>query len=248
MFAIYKKELRSYFINAIGYVFAGVFLAVAAILCCFTTLHQGSYSTSGYFSAILFLLIIIIPLLTMKLFAEEKKLRTEQMLLTAPVSIFGMIMGKFLAALTLFGGGVLVSCINLIPLYVYGSRERGGVPYSEMHVGPISSQIVSCTIGLLLIGAAFIAIGMFVSSLTENQLAAAVVTICIIFVMIILGVVNTYIDVYPVRVVIDWICVLSRFSRFTTGILDFSSILYYVSITGIFLLLTSRVYDKRRWG
>lgn len=248
MFAIYKKELRSYFINAIGYVFAGVFLAVAAILCCFTTLHQGSYSTSGYFSAILFLLIIIVPLLTMKLFAEEKKLRTEQMLLTAPVSIFGMIMGKFLAALTLFGGGVLVSCINLIPLYVYGSRERGGVPYSEMHVGPISSQIVSCTIGLLLIGAAFIAIGMFVSSLTENQLAAAVVTVTIIFAMLVMDMLNSYIDAYAIRFVLSWFSILSRFADFTYGMLDFSSILYFISITGVFLFLTARIYDKRRWG
>ena len=86
------------------------------------------------------------------------------------------------------------------------------------------------------------------SSLTENQLAAAVVTVAIIFVMLILDMVNQYIDVYAIRFVISWICVISRFSNFTSGILDFSSILYYLSITGVFLLLTARVYDKRRWG
>ena len=248
MFAIYKKELRSYFINAIGYVYVGVFLAAAALLLCMTTLGASSYNTSSYFMALIFSFVILIPLLTMKLFAEEKKLRTEQLLLTAPVSIWQMILGKFFAAFTLFTATVLASCINFFPLYSYARAERAEASYSELHVGPVTAEIVTCVLGLILLGAAFIAIGLFVSSLTENQLAAAVVTICIIFVMIILGVVNTYIDVYPVRVVIDWICVLSRFSRFTTGILDFSSILYYVSITGIFLLLTSRVYDKRRWG
>ena len=248
MFAIFKKELRSYFINAIGYVYVAAFLAAAAIICGLTTWHAQSYSTSSHFTMLIFAFIILIPLLTMKLFAEEKKLRTEQLLLTAPVSIWQMILGKFFAAFTLFTATVLASCINFFPLYNYARAERAEASYSELHVGPVTAEIVTCVLGLILLGAAFIAIGLFVSSLTENQLAAAVVTICIIFVMIILGVVNTYIDVYPVRVVIDWICVLSRFSRFTTGILDFSSILYYVSITGIFLLLTSRVYDKRRWG
>lgn len=248
MFAIYKKELRSYFINAIGYVFVGVFLAAAAVLCCYTTLGSQSYDTSSYFTALIFAFIILIPLLTMKLFAEEKKLRTEQLLLTAPVSIWDMVMGKFLAAFTLFSGVMLVSCINFFPLYSYARTERAEATYSELHVGPVTAEIISCFIGVVLIGAAFIAIGLFVSSLTENQLAAAVVTITIIFVMLILDLVNQYIDVYAIRFVISWICVISRFSNFTSGILDFSSILYYLSITGVFLLLTARVYDKRRWG
>lgn len=248
MFAIFKKELRSYFINAIGYVYVGVFLAAAAIMCCYTTLGSQSYSTSSYFTLLIFSFIILIPLLTMKLFAEEKKLRTEQLLLTAPVSIWQMIFGKFLAAFTLFFGTVVASCINFFPLYAYARVERAEQSYSELHVGPVTAEMFSCVIGVLLIGAAFIAIGLFVSSLTENQLAAAVITVSIIFVMLILDMVNQYIDVYAIRFVISWICVMSRFSNFTTGILDFSSILYYLSITGVFLMLTARVYDKRRWG
>lgn len=248
MFAIYKKELRSYFINAIGYVYVGVFLAAAAVLCGIFTLFSNTYSTSSYFTALIFSFIVIIPLLTMKLFAEEKKLRTEQLLMTAPVSIWGMIMGKFLAAFTLFMGTVLASCINFFPLYVYARMERGDSEYTHIHVGPVTAEVVTCIIGVILLGAAFIAIGLFVSSLTENQLAAAVITIAIIFVMLILDVVNQYVDVYAIRFVINWVCVLSRFSNFTTGILDFTSILYYLSITGVFLLLTTRVYDKRRWG
>ena len=248
MFAIYKKELRSYFINAIGYVYVGVFLAAASLLCCYTTLVSKTYQTSSYFTYLIFSFIILIPLLTMKLFAEEKKLRTEQLLLTAPVSIPGMVLGKFFAAFTIFVGSLLLSCYNFFPLYSYARTESLGKSYAEEHVGPVTGQIVTCLVGVILIGAAFIAIGLFISSLTENQLAAAVMTVAVILVMLILDLVNQYIDVYVIRKVISWVCVLSRFSNFTTGILDFSSILYYISIAGVFLLFTVRVYDKRRWG
>jgi ABC-2 type transport system permease protein len=184
----------------------------------------------------------------MKLFAEEKKLRTEQLLLTSPVSIPGMILGKYFAAFALFLGCVLVSCINFFPLYSYANIEAAGKSYADEHVGPATAEIISCLVGIVLIGAAFIAIGVFVSSLTENQLAAAVITVTIIFVMLVLDMVNRYIDVYAIRFVISWVCVISRFSRFTSGVLDFASIIYYISITAVFLLLTVRVYDKRRWG
>ena len=126
MFAIFKKELRSYFMNAIGYVYIGVFLALSGLLCCYTTLAAQSYDTSSYFSFMIISFIILIPLLTMKLFAEEKKLRTEQMLLTAPVSLWGMVFGKFLAAFTLFVSGVLVSCINLC---------RPSIPHNHIEYG-----------------------------------------------------------------------------------------------------------------
>ena len=248
MFAIYKKELRSYFINAIGYVYVGIFLAAAALLCCYTTIGSGSYDTSSYFTFLLFSFIILIPLLTMKLFAEEKKLRTEQLLLTAPVSIWGIVLGKFLAAATLFVGSVLASCINFIPMYIYANAERLADEYGVTYIGPMTGEIITCLVGVIFIGLAFIAIGMFVSSLTENQLAAAVITIAIILVMLILDLLQQYIDVYAIRFVVNWVCVLSRFSNFTQGILDYASMLYYLSISGVFLLLTARVYDKRRWG
>ena len=161
MFAIYKKELRSYFINAIGYVYLGVFLAAAALMCCYTTLVAGSYLTADYFTVLVFSFIILIPLLTMKLFAEEKKLRTEQLLLTAPVSIPAMIMGKYLAAMTLFGGSLFVSLINLFPLYAYSVAEASTDAIS--HTGPLTAQIAGCFIGVLFIGAAFFNILTFFS-------------------------------------------------------------------------------------
>lgn len=248
MFAIYKKELTSYFINAIGYVYAGVFLCVSALICCYTTLIARSYDTADYFTMLIFTFIVLIPLLTMKLFAEEKKLRTEQLLLTAPVSITGMIMGKFLAAFTVFEGTLLVSCINFFPLYVYQRIETSNETYTMSHIGPVTGEIIGCLIGISLIGAAFIAIGMFISSLTENQLAAAVSTVAILLIMIVLNMVNDYITVYAIRAIVDWVCILSRFANFSVGIFDFSALVYYLSLAAVFLLLTNRVYEKRRWG
>lgn len=248
MLAIFKKELYSYFINPIGYVFAGIFLAFAAALCCYNTLISRSYSTSTYFYMLVISFIILIPLLTMRLFAEERKLRTEQLLMTSPVSVTGMVMGKFLAAFTLFFGCMVVSLVNFIPLYVIAAKERAGLSYETTYVGPVTGQIFGCFVGVILIGAAFIAIGTFISSLTENQLAAAVITIATILVFIAVGFLASLIDFYPLRIAVEWISVLSRFQNFTYGIFDFAAVIYYLTIAFVFLFLTVRVYEKRRWS
>lgn len=256
MFAIYRKEMRSYFINPIGYVYLGVFLVFSALLCCYTTLIAGSYDTSSYFTYLIFTFIILVPILTMRLFAEERKLRTEQLLLTAPVTITGMVLGKYFAALTMFVGGILISCINFIPLYVIGSAETKGTDYSMTHIGPVTGEIVGGVIAVILIGAALIAIGTLISALTENQLSAAVITIGVIAAMVLLNVFNLLKDSdgqpiigsYVVRAVIDWVSVISRFSGFSNGIFDYAALLYYASLAFIFLFLTVRVYEKRRWG
>lgn len=248
MLAIYRKELKSYFITPVGYVYVGIFLALTALLFCYTTLISKSYDTTSYFSMMIFTFVVLIPLLTMKLFSEEKKLRTEQMLLTAPVTITGMVFGKYLAALTMFVGSVLLSCVNFIPLYAVANQERAEAASNAIHIGPSGAQIIGSLIGVILVGAAFIAVGMLISTLTENQLASAVLSVAILLVMIVLGFVNSFISNYAVRFVIDWISVLSRFSAFGYGRFDFAALLYYLSLTSVFIFLTIRVYEKRRWG
>ena len=256
MFAIYRKEMRSYFINPIGYIYLGIFLVFSALLCCYTTIVSGSYSTANYFTYLILSFVVLIPILTMRLFAEERKLRTEQLLLTAPVSITGMVLGKYFAALTLFVSGVLISCINFIPLYVVASAERAGTDYSLTHIGPVTEEIVGGVLAVILLGAALIAVGTLISALTENQLSAAIVTIGVIAAMVLLNVFNLLTDSdgqplignYVIRAVIDWVSILSRFAAFTNGILDYAAMLYYASIAFVFLFLTVRVYEKRRWG
>lgn len=256
MLAIYRKEMRSYFINPIGYIFLGVFLVFSALLCCYTTLISGSYDTSSYFTYLIFTFIILIPILTMRLFAEERKLRTEQLLLTAPVTITGMVLGKYFAALTMYVTGVLLSCINFLPLYIIAAAERAGEGDSLTHIGPVTGEIVGSLFAIILLGAALIAVGTLISALTENQLSAAVITIGVIAAMVLLNVFNLLTDSdgqpiigsYAVRFVLDWISVISRFTAFTQGVFDFAALLYYVSLAFIFLFLTVRVYEKRRWG
>lgn len=247
MFAIFKKELRAYFINPVGYVYVGVFLTAAALICAYTTIQKASYDTSAYFQYLLFAFVILIPLLTMRLFSEERKMRTEQLLLTSPVSITGMVFGKYLAALSLFAATVLASCVNFFPLFSYAVSERA-TSTTDAHVGPVGGQMVGCLFGVLLIGAAFIAVGLFISSLTENQLSAAVITIGVLVGMMLIGVFNTYIAAAPVRAVLSWISILSRYEGFSLGLFDFAAVVYYLSISGVFLFLTVRVYEKRRWG
>ncbi len=256
MLAIYRKEMTSYFINPIGYIYLGIFLVFSALLCCYTTIVAGTYSTSSYFFFLIIAFIILIPLLTMRLFAEERKMRTEQMLLTAPVSITGMVLGKYFAALTMFVGGILVSCVNFIPLYVIASQERSGLSYTAVHIGPVTGQIVGSLFAVILMGAALIAIGTMISALTENQLSAAVITIGVIAVMVLLNYANMLTDSngqpligsYVIRFIIGWISVLSRYTAFSQGIFDYAALFYYLSLAFIFLFLTIRIYEKRRWG
>lgn len=237
MLAIYKKELRSYFTSATGYVFVAAYLAVSGFLFSMFTMQ---YATAGddfdlgtYFTCVMFMCSILIPLLTMKIFSEERKLKTEQLLLTSPVSLGAMVGAKFLAAYTVFAGTFLVSCLDYTVLFKYGD-PTGGI-------------IFGYSIAMLLLGAAFVAIGVFVSSLTENQLTAAVGTIAILMFMLLINFLNSYIDFTPVRVVLNWISIYSRFYNFTYGIFDFAALVYYASISLVFLFLTVRVYEKRRW-
>ncbi len=260
MLAIYRKEMRSYFINPIGYIYLGIFLVFSALLCCYTTIIAGTYSTTGYFTYLMFAFIILVPLLTMRLFAEERKLRTEQLLLTAPVTITGMVLGKYFAALTMFVGGLLISCINFIPLYVISAAENAGAAEQGqatlMQIGPVTGQLIGSILALILLGAALIAVGTLISALSENQLSAAVITVGVIAAMVLLNLLNLLKDSdgqpliawYPIRMVIDWISVISRFSAFGSGVFDYASLLYYASLSFVFLFLTVRVYEKRRWG
>ena len=237
MLAVFKRDFVSYFTTPIGYVFMAIFLAVNGGVFSMFTLQAGIDSdVNGYFTTMIFALMIVIPLLTMKSFSEERRSKTEQLLLTAPVSITGMVMGKFLAAYTMFAGTFLAATVfNLIPYFIY---------CEDVNLASILGNIV----GILLIGGAFVAIGLFISALTENQFVAAITTIAIIAALLFISFANSYIGAAPVRVVLSWISIFSRFYDFTYGILNFASLLYYASIMFVFLFLTVRVYENRRWA
>ncbi len=237
MFAIYKKEMRNYFTTPLGYVFMAVFLAVSGFLFAFSTLQSMTSDISGYFQLMIFGYIVIIPVLTMRSFAEERRSRTEQLLLTAPVSIWGMVFAKFLAAFTMFAGTVLASCLYYLPLLKYAGEDGTNLP-----------KAFGCLIAMLLIGMCFVAIGIFVSSLTESAVTASLGTMAILLVLAIAGLFNSLIDSYVIRSILNWISVYARYTYFAYGIFDVSATVYYLSITGIFLFLTVRVYESRRYA
>lgn len=235
MLAIYKRELRSYFVSPIGYIFVAIFLIASGLLFSYCTLQAGpNSSTAAYFSTLMYVFIIVLPLLTMKLFADEKKMRTESLLLTSPVSLMGMVVAKFLAAYTVFATTYLISCLNFLVLYQFGT--------------PNTAILLGSSLAILLAGAACIAVGVFISALTENQLIAALGTMAIIVFFVLTSMLNSYIDSAVIRSIINWVSIMERFVNFTSGIFDFNAIVYYLSISFVFLFLTVRVYDKRRWN
>lgn len=236
MSAIYKRELRAFFSSPIGYIFVAVFFAVNGALFNYMVLRSSDSGGIGtYYMTILFLFIIIIPLLTMKLFSDERRQHTEQLLLSAPVRLSAMVCGKFFAAYTVFAGTFLLSeLLGMIPLYTYGS--------------PNTALLLGNTVGILLIGAAFVAMGTFFSSLTESQLVSALVTMFFIALLLLVSMLNSYIDSAFLRTVLNWISIFSRFYDFSYGIFNFTSLFYYASIVFVFLFLTVRVYEKKRWA
>ncbi len=236
MGAIYKREMRAYFTSPIGYIFMAIFLAMSGLLFSLFTFMSRSSDTSMYFTMLLFVFVIVIPLLTMKLLSEEKKTKTEQVLLTSPVSLSGIIYGKFFAAFTMFAITFIVSeTVHFIFLGIFANEINFSVALGNV-------------IGILLVGGAFISIGLFLSSLTDSQIVAAISTIGVILLMMLMSTVAQSVGNEALRVAIKWFAIVSRFSPFTAGIFDLASIVYYISLSVVFLFLTVRVYEKRRWG
>ncbi len=233
MTAVYKREMLTYFTTPQGYVFAAVFFLTSAFIFSMTTLQLQTTDISLYFKLLLVAYVIILPLLTMKTFAEEKRTRTDQLLLTSPVSVTGIILGKFFASFTMLVSTVVISLIFCIPLAIYGT--------------PNFAKIIGCMIALIFVGMCFIAVGIFMSTLTENQFVAAIATIASLGGLVALSYLNSLINFYPLRIVLSWLSIYSRYQNFTYGIFDVGAALYYISLCAVFLFLTHRSLVRRRY-
>lgn len=235
MLAIFKRELRSYFVGVLGYVFLVIYLTVAGLLFSYTTMFAMSSDVTNFFTLMLVFSAIVLPLLTMKSFSEERKTKTEQLVLTAPVSLPSMVFGKFFASYTVFGAATVLSSLYFLFL----------IPYTQLKFAILFGNLIA----LLLVGMVFISIGLFVSALTENQLSAAIGTIAIILAFLGIGLINSLIPTsYAIRYVFDALSIFTRFQSFVNGYFEFASVIYYLSVSAIFLWLTVRVYDRRRFG
>jgi ABC-2 type transport system permease protein len=219
--------------SVIGYAFIALFLAVSGALFVYTTMYSMTANSSSYFTLMMIFFVVLLPLLTMKSFSEERKLRTEQLLMTSPVSIFGMVMAKYLAALTIFASSMVVAVLPFAILYRYAAVK--------------TAVLLGNLVAILLVGAAILAIGVFVSALTENQLTAAVGTVGLVLLFFVISLLNTVVPVYFIRFILSGVSIFSRYQNFTQGVFDFAALFYYLSVAAVFLFLTMRIFDRRRY-
>lgn len=234
MGAIFRREVLSYFTSPIGYIYLAAFYAASAVAFSLYSLQTGSTQLDPMFSQLMIILVVLIPILTMRTMSEEKKNKTDQCLLTAPVSLFGIVGGKFFAALVIHILGVAITLVYAIVVSAFSATDW--------------NVVFGNIVGLILLGAAFIAVGIFCSSLTENQVVSAVVSF---FVMMVLYLFSTIGNLIPVKFIANIFSKLSfweRYYGFTYGLFDLSNVLFFISAAVVFLFLTVRVLEKRRWA
>ena len=243
MLAIYKREMRSYFTSWIGYIFLAIAIIVSAFIFCLSTFlyDTGTSDTASYFSMMTYLMVIFLPILTMRSFSEERKQKTEVLLMTSPVSSLSMVLGKYFSALTMFAIYMVISMINLIPLCAFATFDT---ITETMNIN--AGMIFGSYIALFLVGVAFIAIGTYISSITENQFATLVLTIAALLSFMLLSSINNLVENEAVRRLLSCFSIYSRFTSFTYGIFDYTALLYYLMLAGLFIFLTARVFKARR--
>ena len=287
MIAIYKRDLKGFFTGMMGYVLLAFFLAVGGLYFTVMNLMSGYPDLSYTLYNNLFVMLLLVPLLTMRSFAEERRSRTDQLLLTSPVPLWRIVLGKYLAVLSVFGMAVLV--FALYPLIM----SRGGaVSYRQSY---------AALLAFFLLGAACIAIGVFLSSLNENQIVAAVCSFFVLLLAYLMPSIQTLftvgsalamgvflvlavlgaayagwhsrswglgLGVFTVCcaaiLVLFWLrsaaltsafssllgalCLFSPFEKFVSGLFSLSAVVYYLSVTALFLFFTCQTLEKRRWN
>lgn len=234
MGAILKRELSSYFNSAIAYIVMAVFFFFSGLYFYVFCLYYDSSSLTPVFSNMFMIILFLIPLITMKSFSEEKKLKTDQALLTSPVSLFDIVMGKFLSAFILYACCVAIFIIYTVIICFF--------------VTPDFAVILCTILGILLLGGALIAIDIFISALTESQIIAAIVSIGAGLFIYMLDSISSLISVDFITKIFNAISFNQNYSNFTYGILNLSNLVFFVSVIAIFIFLTIRVLEKRRWS
>lgn len=234
MTAIFKRDFRAYFTSPIGYVFVASFLLVLNIYFYLINVYSASAAIENTFSFIITMLVFLVPVLTMRTFSEDYKQKTDQLLLTAPVRLTGIVVGKFLAALGVFILAMLFTLIYVVVIAMFGT--------------PNAAMIVGNYVAILGVACAYISIGLFISSLTENQLVSCVATLGAFLFLYLVDYMYSYINVTWIKNLIYWFSMFRRYNTFTQGIFSLSDFLFYISVAATFIFLTVRVLEKKRWS
>lgn len=243
MKALYLKELRSFLGSIIGYAVIGIFLVLNSLFLwvfSFGTniLDGGTADLISYFSIAPIIFLILIPAITMRSFSEEMRTGTIELLFTRPLSDLQIVVAKFLAGLTLVLLAIFPTLIYYITIHFLGEP-----------VGVIDDGVtVASFIGLCLVGAAFVAIGIFISSLTSNQIVALLLAVFVSwFTFLGFDLLATYSQFGGLDIVIRNLGIMEHFTSIQKGVLVSTDILYFISITVIFILATKLSLQSRKW-
>lgn len=234
MFAIYKRELNAFFTSPIAYVVYAVASFFGGVFFMGCVLVADSSDMTYVFMNMTTVIIILIPILTMKLFSEEKNKKTEQGLLTAPVNLLQIVMGKFLAAVTVYA-------ILMLLFVIYGV-------IIGFFVTPSWVTIFSNILGLFLFGMALISIGTFISTLTESQIVSAIISIGAGLLISYLNTIAGAIGIDFIQTIVSAISFTTPYQNFAVGIVKLSDVIFFLSVPVLFIFLTVRVLERRRWN
>jgi ABC-2 type transport system permease protein len=233
---IFKRELRSYFSSPVGYVFIIFYLLVSNAFFFFVQdfFKQGQDSMRGFFAAMPWIFLFFVPAISMRLWAEEKKMGTVELLLTMPLKEWEVVLGKFLAAFAFLAIALLFTLTIPISLAYLGKPDMG--------------VIVGSYVGALFLGSAYLAIGLYISSLTENQVVAFIISLTVIFVLLLIGIAPVWLNTLGSLVSFcDYVSLLSHFNNVTRGVIDSRDVVYYASVIVLFLYLNIKNIEARKW-
>lgn len=224
MWAIYKKELKTYFLSPIGYISIGIFMLMYSIFFYATTITYYTVDMGNlYYATARYGLLLIVPLLTMRIFSEEKRNGTEQLLLTSPKSVTSIVLGKFFAAVTIILITIILSIVYAIIVSFFGTVN---IP-----------TMLATILGFILVAIAAISIGMLVSSLTENQIVSAIITIAILVAPWFL---------IEIRDIFSAVDLMDKFMKFPYGLISIPDVISLVSITIMCILITIILIKRRK--
>lgn len=226
MKAIIEKELRSYFCTVRGYIFIGVFLLISGYFFITYNIIGGNSDVGVMLENTVVAFVLLIPVLTMGLFAGEKKSGTSNLYLSAPLAKWEIVLGKYIASAIVFFIAVIINSFSAIVMIFFRGQTFG--------------EVVSVYIGFMLLGMAFISVGMFISALTENQVVAAVLGLLACFTL--------YLSDWLVSItsspIVQFFALPTYYSKFLVGIFDLKATIYFLSFSAVFVLLTI-IYQER---
>jgi ABC-2 type transport system permease protein len=231
---IAKKEFKSYFISPIAYVFITVYLVITNFLFFQGFFLNNQADMRGYFSLLPWVFLFFVPAITMRSWAEEKKARTLELLLTWPLSDVEVVVGKFLASFAFLTIAILASISIPVTIMMLGSPDMG--------------PILGGYAGAILMGAAYLAIGLWISSHTENQIIAFIVGVVVTFLLFIIS--NPFVLMAApawMAPVLNYIGLGNHFESIERGVIDSRDIVYYLSVVGFFLFLNVQSLGSRKW-